>query len=276
MCLIFHKLKICRFYDTYYKFFILNTIYPVCLLTGGSRGLGKDIALTLGARGIDLILTYHSKKQEALEVCREIEKLGSKAVTLPLDMADPNSYDRFLDEVRIILSHEFPGRSIRFLINNAGIGILTPYVQTTEEQFDLLMNIHFKGVFFLTQKVLPLMEDSGAIVNISSGTVRTAFPGYSAYASMKGAMEVLTRYQAKELGPRRIRVNIVAPGAVETDFRGGAVRDNPQTKAALSAQTPLGRVGLPQDIGGVVAFLCSEDARWINGQRLEVSGGINL
>ncbi len=248
----------------------------IVLVTGGSRGLGKNMALSIAAKGNDVLLTYHSKKDEAEEVVAEIKKMGQKAAALPLDAGNTSSFDSFLEQVQKVLKDIFDAEKIDFLVNNAGIGIYTPYASTSEEQFDLLMNIHFKGPFFLTQKALPMMADGGGIINISSGLARFSNPGSSAYGAMKSAMETLTRYQAKELGERGIRSNIVAPGAIETDFGGGRVHDNAQLNAQIASVTALGRVGKPDDIGGVVAFLCTDDARWINAQRIEVSGGMNL
>jgi NAD(P)-dependent dehydrogenase (short-subunit alcohol dehydrogenase family) len=248
----------------------------IAIVTGGSRGLGKSMSLHLAARGHDVILTYNSKQKEAEEVVGEIEKTGRKAVALKLDVSDQKSFVTFREKVKEVLGEKWQRGDFDFLVNNAGIGISTPLMETTEEQFDLLMNIHLKGTFFLSQKLLPLMKDGGRIVNISSGLARFSLPGYSVYAAMKGGIEVLTRYMAKELGPRRITVNVVAPGAIETDFGGGAVRDNAEINQNIAAQTALGRVGLPDDIGGAVAALLSDDNRWINGQRLEISGGIYL
>ncbi|MGZ3767805.1 MAG: SDR family oxidoreductase [Mucilaginibacter sp.] len=246
------------------------------LVTGGSRGLGKNMALSLAHKGIDVILTYNSKKEEALAVVAEIEKTGQKAAALQLNTGDVKSFDVFFEQVKSILKGSFNTDHFDFLINNAGIGIYSEFTETTEESFDLLMNIQFKGVFFLTQMALPLINNGGRIINLSSGLARFSMPGYAAYASMKGAIEVLTRYMAKELGARGIAVNVVAPGAIETDFGGGVVRDNANLNEHIAGLTALGRVGLPDDIGGVVAFLCTEDARWINAQRIEVSGGMNL
>ena len=254
----------------------MDTVNKIALVTGGSRGLGKNMALSIAKKGIDVILTYNSKKEEALAVVAEIEKLGQKAAALQLNTADSTSFDNFLEETKDVLKNTFGTTRFDFLINNAGIGIHASFAETTEDQFDLLMNIHLKGPFFLTQKALPLLNDGGAIVNISTGLARFSIPGTSAYASMKGGIEVLTRYQAKELGARGIRSNVVAPGAIETDFSGGVVRDNEQMNQFVASVTALGRVGLPDDIGGVVAFLCTDEARWINAQRIEVSGGMNL
>jgi NAD(P)-dependent dehydrogenase (short-subunit alcohol dehydrogenase family) len=248
----------------------------IALVTGGSRGLGKDMALNLAKKGLDIVLTYNSKKEEAEEVVSEIEKLGQKAVALQLNVADVDTFYLFFEKVKTALKSTFDTDKFDFLINNAGVGLHENFSTTTTTQFDDLVNIQFKGPFFLTQKALEVMNDEGGIVNISSGLTRFSFPGYSTYASMKGAMETLTKYQAKELGTRKIRVNIVAPGAIETDFGGGAVRDNEQLNQLVASLTALGRAGLPDDIGSVVAFLCTDDAKWVNGQRIEVSGGMNL
>jgi NAD(P)-dependent dehydrogenase (short-subunit alcohol dehydrogenase family) len=248
----------------------------IALVTGGSRGLGKNMALSLAKKGINIILTYNSKKEEALAVVAEIEKTGQKAAALQLNTGEVKSFDAFFTQVKTVLKETFKTDRFDFLVNNAGIGIHGAFAETTEENFDLLMNVHFKGVFFLTQKALPLMNDGGRIVNLSSGLARFSMAGYSAYGAMKGAIETLSRYMAKELGARGIAVNVVAPGAIETDFGGGAVRDNAQLNQMVAGLTALGRVGLPDDIGGVVSFLCTEDAKWINGQRIEVSGGMNL
>jgi NAD(P)-dependent dehydrogenase (short-subunit alcohol dehydrogenase family) len=248
----------------------------IALVTGGSRGLGKNMALSLAKKGLDVVLTYHSKKDEAEAVVKEIEKLGQKAAAIQLNVAESSSFDSFFKNVSTVLENTFDTNKFDFLVNNAGVGVHESFLKTTEEQFDNMVNIHFKGTFFLTQKALDVMNDGGGIVNISSGLTRFAFPGYAAYASMKGAIETLSKYQAKELGERKIRVNILAPGAIETDFGAGAVRDNEQLNQMIASLTALGRVGLPDDIGSVVAFLCTDDAKWVNGQRIEVSGGMNL
>lgn len=252
----------------------------IALVTGASRGLGKNTALALAKKGVGVIVTYRSSEAEANSVVSEIEAMGSKAVALQLDTSDTKTFDSFVGQVKQSLQDKWHTEQVDFLVNNAGIGIHKPFAETTEDDFDRLMNIHFKGVFFLTQKLLPLLKDGGRIVNLSSGLARFTLPGYSAYASMKGAIEVLTRYMAKELGHRQIAVNVVAPGAIETDFAGGAVRDNPEINNFLASQTALGRVGLPNDIGGAlakltegIAALLSEDNRWVNAQRIEVSGG---
>ncbi|WP_437398974.1 SDR family NAD(P)-dependent oxidoreductase [Flagellimonas lutimaris] len=246
----------------------------IVLVTGGSRGLGEDMAINLAKKGLNVLLTYRTNKEEADKTVSEIEKNGQKGYALQLDVADNQSFDAFVDNVKSVLDSHFEASKIDYLVNNAGIGINASIVETTEEQFDALVNIHFKGVFFLTQKLLPILSDGGGIVNISSGLARFSFPGYSVYGSMKAAIETLTRYQAKELGARQIRSNVVAPGAIETDFGGGANKNDEGKRTAIANFTALGRVGIPSDIGGVVAFLCTEDAKWVNAQCIEVSGGM--
>ncbi|PSN15682.1 3-oxoacyl-ACP reductase [filamentous cyanobacterium CCT1] len=248
----------------------------IALVTGASRGLGRNTALALAKKGTDVIVTYRSSEAEASSVVSEIAAMGGKAAALQLDASSTKPFDEFAAQVKQTLQDKWQTEQFDFLINNAGIGIYKPFTETTEDDFDQLMNLQFKGVFFLTQKLLPLLKDGGRIVNLSSGLARFTLPGYSAYASMKGAIEVLTRYMAKELGDRQIAVNVVAPGAIETDFAGGAVRDNPEINNFLASQTALGRVGLPDDIGGAIASLLSEDNRWVNAQRIEVSGGMFL
>jgi NAD(P)-dependent dehydrogenase (short-subunit alcohol dehydrogenase family) len=248
----------------------------IALVTGGSRGLGKDMALQLAAKGLDVLLTYHSKEGEALKVVAQIQQAGRKAAALKLDTGNSKSFDSFINQLRTVLKDTFGADHFDFLVNNGGIGHHAMFTDTPEEVFDELMNVHFKGVYFLTQKALPLMNDGGGIINISTGLARFCGPGFSAYASMKGAIEVFTRYLAKELGARGIRANVIAPGAIATDFGGGAVRDNEQYNKIIAGLTALGRVGLAEDIGGVVAFLCTDDARWVNAQRIEVSGGQSI
>lgn len=248
----------------------------IALVTGGSRGLGKDMALSLSKKNIDVILTYHTNQTDAEEVVREIEANGQKAVALKFDVSDIKSFDTFLAEVSVVLQENWQTDKFDFLINNAGIGGTIPIANMTEEIFDNFVNIHFKGVYFLTQKSLLMMNDGGGVIFLSSGTTRFCVPGYSVYSSLKSAVENFTKYVAKEYGNRGIRSNIVAPGPIETDFNGAAIRNNPQMKGFLANQTALGRVGNADDIGSVVAFLCTDDAKWINGQRIEVSGGINL
>ncbi len=245
----------------------------IALVTGASRGLGKNTALTLARKGVDVIVTYHNSEEDAQNVVSAIADLGAQAVALQLDTSNTKTFDGFAEQVKQSLQEKWQTEHFDFLVNNAGVGVYASFADTTEDDFDRLMNIHVKGPFFLTQKLLPLINDGGRIVNISSGLARFALPGYAAYASMKGAIEVLTRYMAKELGHRQIAVNVVAPGAIETDFNGGAVRDNPEINSFIASQTALGRVGLPDDIGGAIAALLSEDNRWVNAQRIEVSGG---
>ncbi len=245
----------------------------IALVTGGSRGLGKNMAMHLAQKNLNVILTYKNKKEEAEEVVATIRNLGQQAVALHLDVAKANTFDDFATTIKTELQTTFNTEKIDYLINNAGIGIHNDFSTTTEQEFDDLVNIQFKGPFFLTQKLLHLFNEGGGIVNVSTGLTRMTFPGYSAYAALKTAMETLTRYQAKELGSRKIRVNVIAPGAIETDFGGGAVRDNEHLNSMIASNTALGRVGLPNDIGGVVAFLCSDEAGWINAQRIEISGG---
>jgi NAD(P)-dependent dehydrogenase (short-subunit alcohol dehydrogenase family) len=254
----------------------MNLVNKIALVTGGSRGLGRNIALNLARNGADVILTYRQRKEEGEAVAAEIEKLGRKAALLQLDVADMRQFDGFAEAARKALETKWQRKAFDCLINNAGIDSAAPFDKMTEENFDRLYLVHFKGVYFLTQKLLPLIADGGAIVCTSTGLARFAIPGYSAYASMKGAIEVFTRYLAKELGPRRIRANAVAPGAIETDFTKEAFDARPGAKEFIASQTALGRVGMPDDIGGVVAFLCSEEGRWVNAQRLEASGGMFL
>lgn len=248
----------------------------IALVTGGSRGLGKSMALAIADKGRDVILTFNSKEEEAQEVVKAIEAKGCKAVALQLDVSKSAGYGEFAARVQKALGETWGVEKFDFLINNAGIGINAPFMETSEEQVDQLVDIIFKSAFFLSQKMLPMMNDGGRIVNISSGLARFCGPGYSAYGAMKGAVEVLSRYMAKELGPRGITVNAVAPGAIETDFGGGRARDNKQYNDTIASQTALGRVGVPDDIGPMVASLLSDDNRWINAQRIEVSGGMSL
>ncbi|WP_372527251.1 SDR family NAD(P)-dependent oxidoreductase [Piscinibacter sp.] len=248
----------------------------IALVTGASRGLGRSTALKLAEQGVDVILTYKGSESEAHAVVRQIEALGRRAVALQLDVADSRSFAAFAERVKTVLANTWHRERFDHLVNNAGIGLHASFAETTEEQFDQLTNVHLKGTFFLTQKLLPLIEDGGRIVNTSTGLARFTFPGYAAYAAMKGGIEVLTRYMAKELGSRGITVNTIAPGAIETDFGGGVVRDNPQANAQIAGVTALGRVGLPDDVGGAVAALLSDGNRWITGQRIEVSGGMML
>jgi NAD(P)-dependent dehydrogenase (short-subunit alcohol dehydrogenase family) len=248
----------------------------VALVTGGSRGLGRDMAIQLAKRDFDIIITYKSNEAEANKVVTTINALGKKAIALQLDVAKSSSYDAFISNLKAKLASDFSTNEIHALVNNAGTGLYASFENTTEEQFDEMVNVHLKAAFFLTQKALPLLADGTSIVNITTGLARFSYSNYSAYAIMKAAIDSLTRYQALELGSRKIRVNSLAPGAIETDFGGGAVRDNKDLNNMIANTTALGRVGQPDDIGSVVAFLCSEDAKWINAQRIEVAGGIHI
>lgn len=248
----------------------------IALVTGGSRGLGKNAVLKLAAEGVGIILTWNSSQQEALDVVHEIEANGGKAAALQLNVGDIASFEGFAQRMQEILQTVWQRDRFDYLVNNAGTGLYAPYTETTEAQFDEALNIHFKGPFFLTQRLLSMMNDGGRILNVSSGLARFTQPGSGTYAAMKGAMEVLTRYQAKELGARGIAVNIIAPGAIETDFGGGRVRDNAGLNQQLAAQTALGRVGLPDDIGNAIVALLSDRLGWMNAQRIEVSGGMFL
>jgi NAD(P)-dependent dehydrogenase (short-subunit alcohol dehydrogenase family) len=245
----------------------------IALVTGGSRGLGKDMALQLAQKGIDVVLTYRSQQAEAAAVVADIAALGRRAVALPLDVAALPTFEAFFAQVTTVLADTFATDRFDFLINNAGTSLSAPISELTEAQFDEMLQVHFKGVYFLTQKALPLLRDGGRIINISSVSARSSFVGFSAYASMKGAVEVFTRYLALELGSRGIAANVVAPGAV---FGGGAMPDTPEMRAWVAQATALGRTAEPDDIGGIVAFLCTDAARWLNGQRLEATGGIVL
>jgi NAD(P)-dependent dehydrogenase (short-subunit alcohol dehydrogenase family) len=247
---------------------------PIAFITGGSRGLGRSTALHLAARGVDVVLTYRSNIAEAQAVVGQIEALGRRAIALELDVGDSASFAAFAQTLKTALQHGWQRERFDYLVNNAGVGLYAPFADATEEQFDTLMKIHLKGPFFLTQKLLPLLNDGGRIVNISSGLTRFSLPGYAAYATMKGGIEVLTRYLAKELGARGIAVNTLAPGAIETDFGGGRLRDDAQLNSFVASQTALGRAGLPDDIGGAISALLQSDNRWVTAQRIEVSGGM--
>ncbi len=254
----------------------MTTSSKITLITGGSRGLGRNAAIHIARRGGDVILTYHSHSDAADAAVAEIEGLGRKAVPLRLDVGEVSSFEGFAAEVRRTLGQVWGRDDFDHLVNNAGVGAHCAFAETSEAVFDQMVNVHLKGPYFLTQKLLPLLADGGRIINLSSGLARFTLPNISAYAMMKGGIEVMTRYLAKELGPRGIAVNTVAPGAIETDFSGGMVRDNPQVNRMVAEATALGRAGLPDDIGPVIASLLSEDFRWINGQRIEVAGGMSL
>lgn len=248
----------------------------IALVTGASRGLGKNMALRLADDGHDVIITYNSNKDAANAVVAEIEDRGQKAAAIQFDAADFKSLDSFLNVLFKTLKDTWDTNNFDFLINNAGIGATLPFEKVTENDFDLFMNIHFKTIYFLCQKTLPLLNNNGRIINISTATTRVCVPGYSVYASMKGAIEIFTKYLAKDTGAKGITVNVVAPGPIETDFNNAAIRNNPDRKSIIASQNALGRVGQAGDIGGVIAFLCTNDAGWINGQRIEVSGGMSL
>ena len=244
------------------------------VITGGSRGLGRNTALAMAAQGIDVVLTYHSQKEAADAVVADIIAMGRKAVALQLDVANASGFKDFARQLTQALQTNWQTDRFDYLVNNAGTGIYASFADTTETMFDQMVNIHLKSVFFLTQTLLPVIKDGGRIVNISSGLARFAIPGYIAYSAMKGGIEVLTRFMAKELGARGIAVNTVAPGAIETDFGDGLVRDNQDVNAYIASQTALGRVGVADDIGPMIASLLSENNRWVNAQRIEVSGGM--
>jgi NAD(P)-dependent dehydrogenase (short-subunit alcohol dehydrogenase family) len=248
----------------------------IAVVTGGSRGLGKDMVNQLAAKGFDVIFTYNSSVSEANKVVNEIAAMGKKAKAIQLDVSNSKNFDSFIESLKSSLTNDFKTETIAALINNAGIGAYTSIAETSEEVFDSMVNIHLKAPYFITQKLLPIIKDGGSIVNISSGLARFSYSNYAPYAIMKAAIESLTRYQAQEFGVRKIRVNTIAPGAIATDFGGGAVRDNKEINTMIANITALGRVGLPEDIGSVVAFLCSDDAKWVNAQRIEVAGGVHI
>jgi len=253
----------------------VSTHQKIALVTGGSRGLGKDMAISIAEKGIDVIITYRNNEGSAQAVVNEIEQLGRKAAALFLDMSDFHSLGGFMESFTGLLQSKWNTENFDCLINNAGIGATVPFEKVTEELFNQFMDVHFKSVFFLTQKCVPHLNMGARIINISTGTTRFSNPGYSVYASMKGAIEVFTKYLAKELGPKGITANVVAPGPIETDFNNAFIRNNPLVKERLSSLSPLNRVGSAEDIGPVVAFLCTDESGWINAQRIEVSGGIN-
>lgn len=248
----------------------------IAIITGGSRGLGRSMALHLAERGVDVVFTYRTATSEANEVRERIRVLGRKAIALPLDVMDSASFDAFAQSVVAELERTLGAKQFDFLVNNAGTSLHASIAETTAAQLDEVYNVHFKAPFLLTQKLMPLIADGGRILNVSSGLARMTVPGSAAYGAMKAAVETLTRYMAQELGPRRITVNVIAPGAIATDFSGGMVRDNPDLNRRVASMTALGRVGQPDDIGGAVAVLLAPETSWINGQRIEVSGGMGL
>ena len=254
----------------------METNNKIALVTGANRGLGKDMALKLAQSGSDVIVVYRNNKEEADEVVSEIQRIGRKAIAMQLDIAKTKTFDAFYKKLSLLLNKNWKRNTFDFLVNNAGHDSYSLFSDTTEDDFDNLMNVHFKGVYFFTQRALPLIEDNGRIVNISTGLTRFATPGYAAYAAMKGAVEVLTKYLAKELGHRKITANLVVPGIMKTNFTKAAFAAHPELEKYVSSITALGRVGLPTDIGGIVAFVCSESASWITAQRIEASGGMYL
>ncbi len=254
-----------------------DRLKKIALVTGGNRGLGKDMALSLARAGMDVVLTFNSNRAEGEAVVEEIQALGGRAVALAFDLTDISAIDGFIDQLKTVLRERFDGAErIDFLVNNAGVGRAIPIDQLTEADFDMFANVHFKGVLFLTQKALRMTNDGGGVVFITAAADRYNVPGYGLYASCKGAIEVFSRYVAKEYGPRGIRANTLAPGGVATDFAGAAIRNTPALQQMVIAQTAMSRLAEPHDIGGLVTLLCSDDARWLTGQRLEATGGYNL
>ena len=254
----------------------MTTPARIALITGGSRGLGRSMAQGLAAHGVDVIFTYHSAAAEAASVVKQLEATGRKAVALQLDVRTASGFPAFVEKLREVLTKRFDRTTLDILVNNAGTGMHAPFAETTEAQFDEMVNVHLKSTFFLTQKLLPVLADGSRILNVSSGLARFSMPGSSAYATMKGGVETLTRYMARELAARGIAVNVVAPGAIATDFGGGRVRDDAQVNKMVASLTAMGRAGLPEDIGPAVAALVSPELRWMTGQRIELSGGMLL
>ncbi|MEM9678720.1 MAG: SDR family oxidoreductase [Bacteroidota bacterium] len=250
--------------------------HKIALVTGSSRGLGKEAALRLAEKGADIIVTYNSNQSQAEDTVNEIKALGRKAVAFQLNVGQSEHFDAFFETLKDALKTNWQRDTFDILVNNAGIIAHEMVAETSEQTFDDLMNIQLKGPFFITQKSIPLLEDGGRIINVSTGLARFSIPGYGAYAAMKSGIEAFTRYLAKELGSRQITANVVAPGAINTDMNKAALENSPELNAFLSSVTALGRIGVAEDIGGVVAFLASEDARWVNGQRIEASGGMFL
>lgn len=248
----------------------------IALITGSSRGLGKSMALNLAKKGYNIIITYKTSKEKAQDVADKIKSYGQDAIVFQLDTENSKSFEKFSKNLRLCLKSTWQAEGIDVLVNNAGIGINSSISDTSIEEFDKLYNIHVKGVYFLTQKLLPMLNNGTSIINISSGLTRFALPGFSAYAMMKGAIEIMTKYLALELGNRDITVNTIAPGAIETDFAGGFVRDNKEVNTYMASQTALGRVGKVDDIGASIATLVSNECHWINAQRIEISGGMKL
>ncbi|HEX6521876.1 MAG TPA: SDR family oxidoreductase [Streptosporangiaceae bacterium] len=247
----------------------------VAIVTGGSRGIGRSSVMNLAARGVNVVFTYNSNAEAADEVAAEARKYGPEVSALQLDVSKVDTFDSFVDEVRSTLAALGTDR-FDYLVNNAGIWHTASFADTTAEDLDRLYAVNIRGLFFITQKLLPFIRDNGRILNLSSGLVRFVFPGKGAYAASKGAVEPLTRYLAAELGPRGIRVNSLAPGATATDFSGGVIRDDPNYRKRVGDITALSRPAEPEEIGSVVAALLSDDMCWINGERIEASGGMRL
>lgn len=250
--------------------------FKIALITGGSRGLGRSAALNMASEDVGVVITYRDQVDQAETLIAEIEEKGGSAIALKLEVGDTTGFSDFVEELQHSIELKWGATSIDFLVNNAGVGVAKPIADMTESDFDVLMNVHLKGSFFLTQKLLPLINDGGRILNVSSGLTRFSLPGYSAYAAMKGAIEVFTKYLALELGDRRIAVNVIAPGAIETDFGGGVVRDNPEVNQYVAGTTAMGRAGLPEDIGVAISSMLLNESQWMTGQRVEVSGGQSL
>jgi len=248
----------------------------IALITGASRGLGRSMALHLADAGVDVVGTYRERADDARTLAREIEARGRRAAMLPLDVGRSVTFAAFAEALGVVLRDTFGRASFDYLVNNAGHALHAPLAETAEADFDAIVAVHLKGPFFLTQRLLPLMADGGRVLNVSSGLARFSYPGYAAYGAAKGAVEVLTRYMARELGGRGITANVVAPGAIATDFGGGAVRDVPEVNRQVAAAIALGRAGEADDVGAAVAALLSDGMRWANGTRVEVSGGQNL
>jgi len=248
----------------------------IAVITGGNRGLGKSTVLCLAKQSIDCIFTYRSHEKEAKEVVKQVQDLGSKAVALQLDVSDMLGFEGFAQQLQNVLQTHWQQSEFDYLINNAGVGLTSSFADTSESTFDTLININLRGVFFVTQTLLPFIKNGGRIINLSSGLTRFSLPGHITYAMTKGAIEVMTRYLAQELAPKNIAVNVVAPGAIETDFGNGVVRDNDEVNAFITSQTAMGRVGVTDDIGPMIANLLADENRWMTGQRLEVSGGMYM
>jgi NAD(P)-dependent dehydrogenase (short-subunit alcohol dehydrogenase family) len=249
-----------------------QTHTPIALVTGGSRGLGRATALALAAAGVDIVITYRTSESEARDVVAEIEALGRRGAALALDTTNIASFGAFTDALR----RELPDGTFDILVNNAGTALYSALASTSEAEFDQVFAVHVKGPFFLTQTLLPLIADGGRIVNVSSALTRVTFPGSGPYASAKAALEVLTRYQALEFASRGITSNVVAPGAVPTDFGNGHLRSDKTLQDLVIQGTALQRLATPADIGQLIAGLTTASGDWVTGQRIEASGGVRL